>query len=204
MTGNPFYHELEAISIDPQFIIWSVASLAIAIVLTILDTGIKPISWRCRGLEVTRSHMRAARRLCGVKYADKKKHGLALVLPSTSWCRILAMIVVGIMLWQGMECHGCGLIQLCRNKFYPINGAIFVIGLTAATMIAYAIVRRMLRIAMLAKVAYLARSCKANHTPLPPVIEKWGLGDVQRRAALLARKRKETLTQKAEGRKEIC
>ncbi len=205
MTGNPYYHEMGEMVIDPKFIVWSAVALAAAIVLTMLNTGIKPITWRCRGIDVTRSHMRAARRLCGVPFADRKENGLALVLPSTSWCRILAMIVTGIILWQGMSCHGYGLIQLCRNKFYPFNGIVFVLGLTIAVLIAYAVIRRMLRAAMLVKVAYLSRICKDNHVSLPPVIEKWGLGDIQRRAAILARKRKaEAGSAKTESRKEIC
>lgn len=189
MTGNPYYHEFEASNLDPQFIRWIVGAFIVAVVLTAINTAVKPISFRCRGVKPSGERARACRRICAVRLADKKDR-MAIVLPSSSWDKELAVIWTGIAFWQGIECHGAGLNQWFCNRFYPFDGPLMFLAVTFGLIAAYLTMKFILFLTVKIKVALLVRWYELNRVDIPAVAEKWGLCDFIHRAAVQAKKRK--------------
>ena len=184
--NNPYYHELAFTGIDPVFIRWAIGAIVTAILMTVINTAEKPISWRCRGIKPEGKRVRACRRIATVRLANVKKERKAIVLPSSSWDKELAMIVTGITLWQGVSCHGKGLHQFFINSetFYPFAEFNWLATVTIATVICYVAVKKLLFAASLLKVAVIVKWYAYNGVDIPPVAEKWGLFDVTRRIAV--------------------
>lgn len=178
--NNPYYHEFSFDGLDSKFVIYAVGSLVLAIILTVLNTRVKPISWRCRGIRVSGIKMRACHRKTGMKLAKPRSKGAAMVLPSTSWDKGLAAIWTAFVCWQGAIYHGAGLLQLLRNNFYPLDGAVLLLVIAVATMLAAWFARKVIYWSTIATVVLTAGWYRINGAELPTVIEKWGLSDVIR------------------------
>ena len=188
MYENPYYHEFSA-SLDPQFIIWVIVSLAVVIALSMANTAVKPISFRCRGIKASGRRTRACRKVCAIRQADKNDK-IAIVLPSGSWDKEFAAIWTVLACWQGMMYHGKGLYQWFCNRSYPFNDIMMAITIVMLAVISYLVVKWTIFLSIKVKVAILVRWYEINKVDVPPICEKWGAEDFFRRIAIKSRKRK--------------
>jgi len=186
MQENPYYHEFTA-NLDPHFLIWVIASLIIVIALSMANTAVKPISFRCRGIKTTGERMRACRRACAIRIADKKDK-VAIVLPSSSWDKEWAVIWTVLAFWQGMESHGKGLYQWFCNRAYPFNDVLMVMFIVMISVVSFFAVKAIIFLSIKVKVAILVRWYEINKVDVPPITEKWGASDFFRRIAIKSRK----------------
>ena len=191
MNGNPLYHEFTFNGLDPEFVKYLVLSGIAVIVLTMLNTSYKLISWRCRGIRAAGSHRRACRRTFALRGASLSKDEHAIVLPSTSWVRNLALIWTFAAFWQGYSYHGLGYVQLLRNKFSFAAPIFFLVSLAIAFPIVDWVARKVIFIAIFTKVWLIVLQYRLAHKKMPPVAEKWGLSDLAFQIRYRAKKREE-------------